>query len=151
MKSLKSVFARTLLAAFFGLVSFAGVANAQSIRFSGHIALPVAVRWGTANLPAGDYSLKLESTKSTPMLLVITDAQDKNVAFVVPLTGGYDENLQGEDCIMLDRTSESSAVRELRIPSAGIDLVYGSSRRSKKGIEEAQTRVTQINMASASK
>ena len=59
------------LAAALALCLFAGAANAQHFAASrGSFTLPFEVNWGTAVLPAGDYTFTLGSFGMSPILAI---------------------------------------------------------------------------------
>lgn len=154
MKLMKSIFARTVITALFGVLAFMGVANAQQINYRGKFTLPVVARWGNVVLPAGDYTFTLESgsNSSTENLTLITDARRSYVGRVMPIVTTQKQGLHGNDCLVLGPNSEMNVVRELRLASAGIDITYApSTRRGKKQTEEAQVQVSRIEVTHSTK
>jgi hypothetical protein len=103
-----------LLAACF----VAGHANAQV--FQGKFTLPFQARWGQATLPAGDYSLTLDSVdmKSTLRLF-----RGRNAVGMI-LAQSYYKTDSGH----AELTVEQGSVRSLRLPELGIVLQYAPQR-----------------------
>ena len=99
-----------LLAACF----VAGHANAQV--FQGKFTLPFQARWGKATLPAGDYSFKLDSVRTTCTLRLYRGRN--GVGMILPQS--YDKAYSGH----AELTVEQGTVRTLRLPEIGIILQY---------------------------
>ncbi len=99
-----------LLAACFA----AGHANAQV--FQGKFTLPFQARWGQATLPAGDYSLTLDSVDMKSTLRV---SHGRNIVGMI-VAQSFDKTDSGRP----ELTVEQGTVRSLRLPELGIILQY---------------------------
>jgi hypothetical protein len=97
-----------LLAACF----VAGHANAQD--FSGKFTLPFEARWGQATLPAGDYSLTVNSLNT-----ICTVYRGQNAVAMIPAQS-TDKTYSGHAALSV----EQGTVRSLRLPDLGIILQY---------------------------
>jgi hypothetical protein len=103
-----------LLAACF----VAGHANAQV--FQGKFTPPFQARWGQVTLPAGDYSLTLDSVDMKSTLHVYRG--QKGVGMI--LVQSYYKTDSGH----AELTVEQGSVRSLRLPGLGIILQYAPQR-----------------------
>jgi len=104
---------------FLGLVLLAvcfnaGHAGAQV--FQGKFTLPFEARWGRATLPAGDYSVTLDS--ANPMCTLKLQRGNRVVAMI--LAQAKDMNNSGR----AELTVVRGTVRALNLPSIGMVLQY---------------------------
>ena len=108
---------------------------ASGQEFQGKFALPSAARWGTATLPAGDYSFTLDESSRIGMIKVCRGARP--VTFVMPQS--FDNNTSDRSEVTL----VNGAVRELNLPQIGITLNFPDRnprhRQAPKETELAQT------------
>lgn len=103
------------------LVSFfwASVANAAPV-YRGQFSLPYRVRWGQAELPAGEYLLRFEDLK-TRVFVVIQDAKSgKDVAYLAPVTTN---EAHGTSALLITDEGER-VVQSLRVAELGETFIY---------------------------
>jgi hypothetical protein len=92
----------------------AGYASAQALQ--GKFTLPFAARWGQVTLPAGNYSLKLDSANGPSMLRIYRER--KGVALIM----AQSQIKNDSGCAKL--TVVGGTVRALSLPEIGIALQY---------------------------
>jgi hypothetical protein len=126
-----------LLAACF----VAGHANAQV--FQGKFTLPFQARWGQATLPAGDYSLTLDSMDMQSRLRIF---HDRNVVGMIEAQS-YDKTTSGH----AELTVEQGTVRSLRIPELGIILQYAPQHPKQLTAPEERQLAQLVPVTAASK
>jgi hypothetical protein len=109
---------RLLVIAVLVTCAFATAANAQS-SFTGKFTLPYEVHWGTVVLPAGDYSITLESL-SAPALVWSASGEIKMFT-VPPITA---DSQKGAARLYITFLQGERIVRSLNLPQNGRSLVY---------------------------
>jgi len=124
------------LALVAGVIAFAGAAKAQ-ILYQGKVTLPVATRWGQVQLPAGAYTFSIRPTQTNIPLIIIADAHGKSVGMTQPVTTDATPQVNGQDCLVLQRDAKGSFVSQVRLGSAMVVLGYAPKGRSKEA-EEAR-------------
>ena len=123
------------LVVFVTLISVAG-ANAQTSAFSGRFTLPYPVRWNSAVLPAGNYTINIHSVLS-PGLVQSTDGRTS--AFVFASIA--DHSKKGAARLVVVTRGNERKVASLDLPSAGISLVYSPVTKAE---QEAFAKAMQI-------
>jgi hypothetical protein len=116
-RSLKSV--RILLLAVLAAGLSASLARAQE--YEGKFTLPFEARWGTAVLPAGDYSLRVNASQE-PRILSVSQGR-QGVAFILTSNTTWGE-VAGSSALIAVRSAGSYRIRALRLAEAGVVLEY---------------------------
>ena len=102
------------------LVAVATVgANAQN-SFTGKVQLPNEVRWGKSVLPAGEYSLSIQSFEA-PVRLYIQSMDGKTAAIAVAQIA---DPVPGGNFIFVTGTGSNRLVRSMNLPHLGCSLLY---------------------------
>jgi hypothetical protein len=116
---------------------FAAVAGAQSIVYQGKFTLPYEVRWSGSTLPAGDYSIKINSTGS-PMIALIRSTSGKPAVTYV-MNGSIDTDQKGQNALLITARNGKNIVHSLAVADLGVVLVYDPGlAHEKPSVEEAQ-------------
>jgi hypothetical protein len=145
---MKSNFTRIFAVAALGLIAVcasASPASAQDV-FKGSFTLPANVRWGQANLPAGDYTFTLKSL-ALPASITVTGPNGSQ--FVV--TSSTDQKSIGSPSrLTIERRNGERYVSEIYLDSLHMQLNY-HQRSVPKGKELAMGPVSteQVLIASA--
>ena len=113
IRSLKSV--RILLLAVLAAGLSASLASAQD--YEGKFTLPFEARWGTAVLPAGDYSFRINTNNYSCIALVSQGG--RGVAFIMPDTAASRGEVAGSSALIAVRSAGSYRIRALRLAEAG--------------------------------
>lgn len=116
-RSLKSV--RILLLAVLAAGLSASLARAQD--YEGKFTLPFEARWGTAVLPAGDYSLRVNASQE-PRILSVSQG-GRGVAFILTSNTTWGE-VAGSSALIAVRSAGSYRIRAFRLAEAGVVLEY---------------------------
>jgi len=102
-----------------------GAAQAQS--YTARVTLPYEVRWGAASLPAGDYSLALDSVAGS---LRVIDASRRIRALV---RGVPDSPTAKQPAsLLITRDGNERTVRSLNCPVWGYKFVYKPISRAER-------------------
>jgi hypothetical protein len=95
-------------------------ANAQASLHS-KFQLTSQTRWGKAVLPAGEYSLTIESA-AQPMRIVIQSADGKTGAMAVAASSF--DSAPGGSYLVITGTGAAREVRSMNLPQLGTSLIY---------------------------
>ena len=121
---------RTLVLGFLALCLGVGAANAQPFR--GKFSLPTQVRWGTATLPAGDYTFHWEGWSNGNIVSLAQNG--KAIALLLPQS--HNEAASGSAAIVIESDKSGSTVRELRLPEYGVVLRYAPHTPKHRSADE---------------
>ncbi|PYU21890.1 MAG: hypothetical protein DMG32_19480 [Acidobacteria bacterium] len=97
--------------------AFTAAANAQS--FTGKFTLPYEVHWGAVVLPAGDYSITMESS-SVPALVSSANGEIKMFTRL-PITANSEKGAAG---LLISVRGDERTVRSVNLPQYGASLIY---------------------------
>ncbi len=112
-----------------------GTAQAQGP--IGKFTLPFRAQWGTATLPAGDYSFKLDRAGPGGFLHLYTGL--RAVALIPPQT--YDTRTNAPASLLLVAEHGVPVVREMRLPGIGIVLRYGAPKARRGSAAEERAAI----------
>ncbi|PYU35027.1 MAG: hypothetical protein DMG31_04785 [Acidobacteria bacterium] len=136
---------RLLVIAALTTCAFAAAANAQA-SFTGKFTLPYEVRWGTAVLPAGDYSIRMESS-SAPAL--VWSAGGENKMFTVTPIAANSE--KGAARLYITFVRGERRVRSLNLPELGRSLIYEPLTKNEREILAQAGQVQAVPVIAARK
>ena len=108
--------------------AFTAVANAQA-SFTGKVTLPYEVHWGTAILPAGEYTITMNTLHS--VTLVQSARNDKAFYTRMP---AIQDSTNGPISLVITSLHGERRVQSMNLPEFGRSLVY--ERLSKAEQEE---------------
>jgi hypothetical protein len=113
-----------LVLALAGAFIFTGVASGQAPVYAGKFTLPFEARWGSATLPAGDYSFKLDTVDPAGALVLFRGTR------AVALIRNQMHSMEPSDYSRLTvvQNSAGNTVRELSLPEIGVVLHYPLSK-----------------------
>jgi hypothetical protein len=106
----------------------ATTASAQ-MRFVGSFTLPCRASWAGAVLPAGDYTMRLESLSKGTYIQV--DAVNGNTRAYVPQWSAGDKS-SDENVILLTVIGTRCVVRALNLADLGMEITYPLSREERQ-------------------
>jgi len=98
---------------------FAGVASAQD--FTGKFTLPCEVQWGTAVLPAGNYTLEHNSARRSDLMTI---RGEKETVMALPVSQSFDADRSGKSALILARMKGKAVVRVLVLTELGMEFTY---------------------------
>lgn len=124
--------------------AFAASANAQS--FSGKFTLPSETHWGKSVLPAGDYTINLNSLTN---VAVVQSADGKNARFMpIPITTS---SHKGPTALLVMVRGNERIVRSLNLPSNGISLIYTPATAAEREMLAKAEQVQAVPVITAGK
>jgi hypothetical protein len=125
--------------------AFAAEANAQS-SFTGRFTLPYEVHWGKVVLPAGDYSITMESS-AAPAL--VRSASGENKMFTsIPVTA---ESEKGAACLVITLRGNERRVRSLNLPRLGTSLIYEPLSNTERELLAKEGQIQTVPVSTARK
>ncbi len=127
------------------LVGLAAGAAQAGAAYRGKVTLPHEVRWGGALLPAGEYSLMMDSIRGP---LSIIDASGRTRALV---SGFPDVPTNGQPpSLVITRDGAQRTVRSFNCPPWGRSFVYKPFTRAERDLlaNGERTETLTVRMAS---
>ncbi len=121
------------------LASCLGAVFANAQPFRGTFSLPAEVRWGTATLQAGNYTLSSEGASTGNLVQVIQAG--KVVATVLPQ--GHNPAVAGQTALVIENGRSGSTVREMRLPDFGV-VFYYAPHKPRHGTAAEERAVAQL-------
>jgi hypothetical protein len=145
---MKRTFTRILAITALGLIAVCASANPASAQgvFKGSFTLTSDVRWGQANLPAGDYTFTLASS-AMPARIVVTGANGSQ--FVI--TSSTDvKSIDAPSNLKIVRHNGESRINQLYLADLHLVLNYQEGSKSKdKELAMGPVSTEQVLIASA--
>lgn len=114
----QSTTVKLALGVLFATCVVTSVANAQST-FAGKVTLPYEVHWNHAVLPAGEYSIRMDS-KGAPAVLHSTST-GKSAYTAVPIIA---DGQKGAAFLTVTMRGKERRVRSLNLPETGQSLIF---------------------------
>jgi hypothetical protein len=103
----------------------ASVGKSQVEGYKGTFTLPCEVRWGSVTLPAGDYTLRMDSVSAPRFIYLKGEGKSAVVLAGVPNPRGSSNHSE----LVLVETAHGYAVRSLSVGEVGLSLDYAVSQR----------------------
>ena len=105
--------------------AFAAAANAQTI--AAKFTLPFETHWGKNVLPAGDYTISIDSSADVAL---VRSANGKTIGFTpIPVKAKSNE---GATALFVMVRGNERRVRSLNLPARGISLIYPPATRAER-------------------
>jgi hypothetical protein len=114
----------------------AGLLSAEDLK--GTFTLPFEVRWGTAILPAGDYSFQLDNSN------YIVTIRGENQAAMVLSPSRRDDNQSGSSALIVVRHGKRGTVRALRLPEQNVVFTYPARKGEPPMLAQAPELIQRI-------
>ena len=138
-----STLIRVLFLALAATVASVGLLSAEDPK--GTFTLPFEVRWGTAVLPPGDFSFKVDNTN-----YVITIRGENQAAMVISNERRID-NHAGTSALIVARYGKRCTVRALRLAEQKVVFSYPAPRGERPMLAQAPELLQRIPILMASK
>jgi hypothetical protein len=122
--------------------------NAQSgspSTFVGNFTLPYEVHWGKAVLPAGAYSINMESIQ-TPTIVHSASGKTNMFVFAAIVAGSE----KGAPCVTLLLRGKERRVQSLSLPQLGKSLIYEPLTKAENGLLAKAGEVQTVRIITAS-
>lgn len=128
----------------FSILAAAAAANAQNA-LQGKFQLSSEVRWGKADLPAGEYSFVLDSTQR-PVRIVIYSAERKTGSMAVARSTA--DSRPGASYLFITENSSGRLVRSMNLPQLGMTLIYEPlSHSERERLNASQSQIVPVQLA----
>jgi hypothetical protein len=149
MKIVRSIQHPALLKLLLGVLIascvFSAAANAQP-RFEGKFTLSHEVRWGQAVLPAGEYSIRMDSMAANP---VISSASGSRTVYApVPTLA---DNEKGGMYLTITLQGNERRVRSLNLPELGKSVIFAPLTKTEREVLAKAGQITTVPVVTAQK
>ena len=135
-----------VLAACFSAPS-ASLQGAGPAAYSGKFTLPTTVQWGTAVLPAGDYSFTLNSATLGGIAIV----QGEGKAVMVISNAVSDRSTSEHSSLLIVRSGGSARVRSMHLAELGRDFYYRAPKGENQLLAQGPELIQRVLIAAAGK
>jgi len=132
-------------AATLALGALATSGNAQNA-YQGKFTLPCEVHWGSATLPAGDYTFTLPSN-TAPYRLYI---QGQGVSAIIQAATADQEVVSERPHLNLVDIADVQTVQTFEATQLGVTFIYSTPKQKHMGRKEARQKTTMPQTAPAS-
>jgi hypothetical protein len=124
--------------------AFAAAANAQTI--AAKFTLPFEVHWGKNVLPAGEYTISLDSLANVAL---VRSAMGKTVGFTpIPIAAKSDK---GATALFVMVRGNERIVRSLNLPARGVSLIYPPTTSAEREMLAKADQVRAVPVITAGK
>ena len=123
----------------------AGAAQAGST-YGGKVTLPNEVHWGGVVLPAGEYTLAMD-TIAGPLMVVDSSGRTRVLVYAVPDVASTTQ----PTAILITRDGAQRTVRSLNCPSWGRKLVFKPFTRAERDLMARGDQLETIPVRMASR
>jgi hypothetical protein len=124
--------------------AFAAAANAQTL--AAKFTLPFEVHWGKNVLPAGKYTVSMDSSTNVAL---IRSANGETVGFTPVPTRATSHS--GNTALFVMVRGNERLVRSLNLPSSGISLIYPPTSSAQREILAEADHVKPVPVITAGK
>ena len=136
--------ARLFAVVLLATCAFAGIANAQTLAVK--FTLPFEVQWGRNVLPAGEYSVSIDSSAKVAL---VRSANGNTVGFTpIPITA---TSHSGNTALFVMVRGNERLVRSLNLPTRGISLIYPPTTNAQREMLANADRIKSVPVITAGK
>jgi len=128
-----------------GVCAFAASANAQP-SFVGKFTLPYEVRWGQAVLPAGDYSIRMDSLAA--MAKVSSASGSTTLYTQLPIIA---DSEKGGTYLTITTQGDERKVRSLNLPEIGKSMIFAPLTKAERELLAKAGQVQTVPLFAAKK
>ena len=143
-RSLKSV--RILLLAVLAAGLSASLASAQE--YQGKFTLPFEARWGSAVLPAGDYTFRVNAGEAPCMVSV---SQERQIVALILTSSTTRGEVAGSSALIAVRGAGSYHIRALQLAEAGVVLEYSPPKAERQLLAQQPVLFQRVPLIAAGK
>jgi hypothetical protein len=120
----------------------AGLLSAEE--FGGQFTLPFEIQWGETAIPAGDYTLILDTAVNPYMVTVREKLKDNVVMRITTVGRNAWSPSDNRSALVLVRTGGKGAVRSLRLSTPGVELNYAPPKAIRTLIAQGPVLIQRI-------
>ena len=107
------------------ICAFTATANAQSV--TGRFTLPYEVHWGTATLPAGEYTITMDSLDSATLV----QSANSNISFYTSIPVAQDST-KGSASLLITSFQGEHRVRSMNLPQYRRSVIYEPMNKAER-------------------
>jgi hypothetical protein len=127
MRSLK--FLNQLALVALALCLSAGVGRAQEIHYNGMFTLPFEAHWGSADLPAGDYTISIPSPATAPYLLYL---RGEGETAIIMASAADSKTVSDHSQLTVVNTGGNQTITALEAGQLGLTFDYLVAKPNRK-------------------
>ena len=124
--------------------AFAGAVNAQTI--AANFTLPFEVHWGKNALPAGEYTISMDSLANVAL---VRSANGKTACFTPIPVKAYSD--KGATALLVMVRGNEHIVRSLNLPTRGVSLIYPPATSAEREMLAKADKVQIVPVITAGK
>jgi hypothetical protein len=117
--------------------------------YEGKFTLPFETRWGRAVLPAGDYTLTVDST-ALPATVTVHSVRENRTAPMIMAQAISQHGASDQSALIVARNSGKGVVRGLQLAELGLRFEYAMPRGTQL-VAEAPPLFQRIGISAAGK
>jgi hypothetical protein len=136
---------KLILGLLIATCAFSAAANAQP-SFDGKFTLPYQVQWNHAVLPAGEYSIQVESKGFPAVLHSITTG--KSVYTGIPIIANREK---GAACLTVTIRGNERRVRSVNLPGVGMSLIFDPLTKTEREMYAKAGQIDAVPVVTAQK
>lgn len=136
---------KLLLGVLIASCVFTAAANAQPT-FAGKFTLSHEVRWGQAVLPAGEYSIRMDSMAANPVIR--SAGSSRTVYAPVPTLA---DSEKGDTYLTITLQGNERQVRSLNLPQLGKTVIFAPLTKTEREILAKAGQITTVPVVTAKK
>jgi len=139
-----SIEVRLFAVVLLGICAFATAASAQTLTVK--FTLPFEVQWGRNVLPAGEYSISMDSSANVAL---VRSANGNTVGFTpIPIRA---TSHSGNTALFVMVRGNERLVRSLNLPGRGISLIYPPTTSAQREMLAEANQVKTVPVITAGK
>src|SRR5882762_206840 len=139
-----SIEVRLFAVVLLGICAFATAASAQTLTVK--FTLPFEVQWGRNVLPAGEYSISMDSSANVAL---VRSANGHTIGFTpIPITA---TSHSGNTALFVMVRGNERLVRSLNLPGRGISLIYPPTTSAQREMLAEANQVKTVPVITAGK
>ena len=135
---------RALAVVLLATCAFAAAANAQTVAVK--FTLPFEVHWGKNLLPAGQYSVTLDSSADVGLVR----SANRKIAFFTPIPIKASSH-EGATALFVMVRGNERRVRSLNLPMSGVSLIYRPATNAEREMLAKADQVQTVPVITAGK
>jgi hypothetical protein len=98
------------------------------------------VRWGNAQVPAGDYEFTYDPYAKSPVL-TLTKINGPRASYMLLVLSSEDSKAAGSNRLVLETVADGSYVSTMELAEAGMKLYFSAPSHSTKQLAKTVTTV----------
>jgi hypothetical protein len=141
----QSTIAKLILGVLIATCAFTAAANAQP-SFLGNFTLPYEVHWNHAVLPAGQYSVRMDSNSAPAIIRSMSS--NKSFYTGIPIIANREK---GAACLTVTIRGNERRVRSVNLPQIGLSLLFDPLTKTEREMFAKAGQIDAVPVVAAQK